>query len=317
MLMPVIVSPPQIAGPRQTLREDLFSCSHAVVQAAGKGIRSAGDVDEIRLTNMKNFLAPVLPVLMSALSLGLAASAVQAQTAAPSAPQATQKADGRLRAALGLGASHSSGNSRTSSFSLGGQGVRLTAQDRLSLSASALYASSAGTTTAEQLRAGARYDYNLGPSTFAFGLLDLERNRPANLAVRGVAGVGAGLHLLATPEHSLDVFGGVAWNADRYIDAATVAGETRSRYGYASLLLGEESQHRLSETASVYQRLLVYPNLRDRGEFRAHFGSGLAVALSSAMNLNVGLAYAYNSDPGLGRKKGDSLLTTGVSVKFD
>ena len=41
------------------------------------------------------------------------------------------------------------------------------------------------------------------------------------------------------------------------------------------------------------------------------------VALSSAMNLNVGLAYAYNSDPGLGRKKGDSLLTTGVSVKFD
>ncbi|NRT55938.1 DUF481 domain-containing protein [Sphaerotilus uruguayifluvii] len=254
--------------------------------------------------------------LLSVVALG-AAAAAQAQTAAPAAPAATQKADGRFRAALGLGASLSSGNSRTSSFSLAGQGVRITDQDKLGVQASALYASSQGTTTAEQLRAGARYDYNLGPSTFAFGLADLEHNRPANLSLRGVVGAGAGLHLIRTETDTLDVFGGLAWNADRYVDAALVAGEMRSSYNYAAVLLGEESQHRLSDTVSVFQRLTVYPNLRERGEFRASFGSGLAVALSNAMNLNVGLSYAYNSDPGAGRKKGDTLLTTGVSVKFD
>lgn len=91
----------------------------------------------------------------------------------------------------------------------------------------------------------------------------------------------------------------------------------RSSYNYASLLLGEESQHRLSDTTSAWQRLIVYPNLRDRGEFRASFGAGLSVAMSSTMNLNVGLGYNHNSDPGTGKKKGDTLLTTGISVRFD
>lgn len=256
-----------------------------------------------------------------ALSLfSLATCAVQtahAQSAAPVAPAATLKSDGKLRAALGLGASVSSGNSRTSNFSLAAQGVRATEQDKTTLHASALYARAAGTTSAEQLRAGGRYDYNLSSETFAFGTADLERDKLANLSLRGVFGAGVGLHVIKTPATTFDVFGGLAYNADKYVASTVIDGQSRSSYGYAALLLGEESQHRLTDTTSVFQRLTVYPNLRNRGEFRASFASGLSVAMSNAMNLNVGLGYAFNSDPGVGRKKGDTLLTTGVSVKFD
>lgn len=246
-----------------------------------------------------------------------AASFAQAQTATPATPLATLKTDGKLRAALGLGASVSSGNSRTSNFSLTAHGVRATDQDKLTVYASSLYARAAGVTSAEQLRAGTRYDHNLGPSTFAFGMADLERDKLANLSLRGVFGAGAGYHVIKTTDTLLDVYGGLAYNADKYVAATVIDGQSRSSYGYASLLLGEESQHRLSDTTSVWQRLTVYPNLRNRGEFRANFGSGLSVAMTSTMNLNVGLGYAFNSDPGVGRKKGDALLTTGVSVKFD
>jgi putative salt-induced outer membrane protein len=247
-----------------------------------------------------------------------AADLAQAQTAAPATPMATLKTDGKLRAALGLGASVSSGNSRTSNFSLTAHGVRATDQDKATVYGSALYARTAGVTSAEQLRAGGRYDYNLSAAdTFAFGTADLERDKLANLSLRGVLGGGAGLHVIKTPATTFDVYGGLAYNADKYVAATVIDGQSRSSYSYAALLLGEESQHRLSDTTSAWQRLTVYPNLRNRGEFRASFASGLSVAMSSAMSLNVGLGYAFNSEPGMGRKKGDTLLTTGVSVKFD
>jgi putative salt-induced outer membrane protein YdiY len=255
---------------------------------------------------------------LSLLSLAaFAANVAQAQTAAPVAPTATLKTDGKLRAALGLGASVSSGNSRTSNFSLAAQGVRATAQDKTTVHASVLYARAAGVTSAEQLRAGGRYDFNLNADTFAFGTADLERDKLANLSLRGVFGAGVGLHVIKTPATTFDLYGGLAYNADKYVAATVIDGQSRSSYGYAALLLGEESQHRLSDTTSVWQRLTVYPNLRNRGEFRASFASGLSVAMSNTMNLNVGLGYAFNSDPGVGRKQGDTLLTTGVSVKFD
>lgn len=96
-----------------------------------------------------------------------------------------------------------------------------------------------------------------------------------------------------------------------------IDGSSRSAYNYLSVLLGEESTHKLSDTTSVKQRLTRVPKLKNCGEFRANLDAGLSVAMSKAMNLNVGFALAHNSEPGNGRKSTDSLLTTGVSVKVD
>lgn len=231
--------------------------------------------------------------------------------------QATVKADGQMRYALGLGFARASGNTSTTNLSLAGDAVRATEQDKTSLYGTAQYATSNGNTTAEQFRLGGRYDYNINTTWFGFGGLDLERNKLANLKLRGLLSAGVGMHVLKTPTTTFDVFGGLGYTSDKYINPMFIDGATRSSYGYSSLLLGEESTHKLTETTSFKQRLTVVPNLKNSGEFRANFDSGLAVAISKTLNLNVGFTLQHNSEPGIGRKKTDTLLTTGVSVKFD
>jgi putative salt-induced outer membrane protein YdiY len=231
--------------------------------------------------------------------------------------QATVKPDGQMRSAIGIGASLSSGNTKSSNLTIAGEAVRATAQDKTTLYGSLQNARSAGTTTADQLRLGGRYDYNLGPAWFAFGGLDLERNKFANLKLRNQLSGGLGYHAIKTPTTTWDLFAGVGLTGDMYIAATLIDGATRSSYSYTSLLLAEESTHKLSDTTSFKQRLALFPNLKNSGEFRATFDAGLAVAMSKSMNLNVGLGIVHNSEPGAGRKATDSLLTTGVSVKFD
>lgn len=238
-------------------------------------------------------------------------------TAGAAFAQATVKDDGRWRASFGLGASHASGNTRATSLSLNADAVKATQQDKVSLYGNAQYASSAGKTTGEQFRLGSRYDHNLGTQWFGFGGLDLERNKFANLKLRSQLSGGLGYHLIKHDRTTFDLFGGLGYTSDKYIAAMLIDGANRSAYNYASLVLGEESTHKLSDSTSFKQRLTLVPNLKNSGEYRANWDAGLAVAMSKTMNLNVGFSLARNSEPGPGRKATDTLLTTGISVKFD
>lgn len=61
----------------------------------------------------------------------------------------------------------------------------------------------------------------------------------------------------------------------------------------------------------------MYPDLSNRGEYRAVLDAGLAVAMSSTVSLTRGLVDRYNSDPGTNLKKNDLLFVTGIGVKID
>lgn len=252
-----------------------------------------------------NTIRVVLPL---ALSLG-ATGFAQAQP--------TLKPDGQFRAVLGLGASLAAGNTDANNLSFTFDGVRATATDKTTLYAVANYASTDGETTAEQFRLGGRQDHDLSPAYFAFAGLDLEQNKFTNLKLRSQVNGGLGWHVLKSPRTTFDVFGGIGYTSDKYDDPMLIDGAVRSSYGYANLLLGEESTHRLTESTSARQRLTVAPNLSQSGEFRANWDAGVAVAINKTMNLTVGLSVAHNSEPGPGRKTTDTLFTTGVSVKFE
>lgn len=231
--------------------------------------------------------------------------------------QATVKPDGAWRASLGLSASASSGNTRSSNLAILGDAVKATARDKISLYGTALRASSAGTTTAEQLRAGGRYEWNVGPALYAFGSVDLERDEPANLKRRGVLGAGLGWHVVRSADLTFDVFGGVGYTSDSYVVATVIDSRRRTSYDYATALFGEESTHTLSATTTAKQRLVVYPNLSTTGEYRATWDAALAVAMTQTLHLTAGLSARYNSEPGPGRKTMDTLFTTGIAMKFE
>jgi putative salt-induced outer membrane protein YdiY len=231
--------------------------------------------------------------------------------------QPTVKADGQWRATIGVAASYSSGNTDSSSISLKADAVRATSSDKITAYGRALYGETDGKTNAELLGLGGRYNFNLSARTYVFGQADYLRDKPANVQFRFSAAGGLGYKLVDTEAHKFDVLAGAGYTHDRFFSPKIVADELRSRYGHAELLFGEESSHRLTETTTFRQKLVVYPNLRESGDYRAEFDAGIAVAINRTMNLTAGLNYRYNSDPGVGLKKGDVLFLTGLSVKFD
>jgi putative salt-induced outer membrane protein len=239
-------------------------------------------------------------------------------TASPAWAQVTVKPDGALRAVVGFGASLSSGNRAADSFSLTAEAVRATDDDKWTFGAKAQRANSQGVKTAELLRGGVRYDRNLeGAATFWFAGLDLERNTFANLNLRSQASGGMGLHVIKSGEHTLDLFGGASYTTERYVNSTPQGGDPRKSNGLAGLFLGEESTHKLGASTEFKQRLSFVPNLTHERDYRLNWDANLAVAMSRRTHLTVGLSVVRDGDPAPGRKATDTLLTTGVSVRFE
>ncbi|MGB8338509.1 MAG: DUF481 domain-containing protein [Burkholderiales bacterium] len=246
------------------------------------------------------------------------AMATLATLTASSAMAGPIPADGQWRGNLGGSLSMTSGNSKSTNLAIGTDAVSADAMGKTTLYLNALRASAETTTagvtnnntTANVIRGGGRYEYNLSPQMYGFGSLDLERDPIQFLKLRSVLGAGVGYHVLNTADTLFDVFGGVGYNMERF-DLSAPA----DKHNSAELILGEESVHKLSDSSSFKQRLALYPNLKDSGEYRAVFDAGFTTAIAGGLNLNVGLSDRYNSQPP-GTKKNDLLFTTGVSMKF-
>jgi len=231
--------------------------------------------------------------------------------------QATIKPDGQYRYAFGAGASYASGNTSASSVNLSGDGVKATADSKWQFGGKANYGRTEGVTTVENLALGTQYDQDITPLWFGFGKADYLRDKPANVSTRASLFGGAGRHVVKTDTLIFDVSAGLGYTQDRYFNPADVNGEFRTSYGRAEALLAEESTHKWTPTTTFHQKLSIYPALRSGGGYRGVFDSGLSVAMTNTLSLTAGLNYRYNSDPGAGLKRGDTLFVTGISVKLD
>ena len=250
-------------------------------------------------------------------TLALASLLLTAPALTIAQAQATIKPDGQFRYAFGAGASYASGNTSTASVNLNGDGVRATTDSKWQFGGKANWGRNEGTTTAENIELGTQYDQDITPDWFGFGKADYLRDKPANGSTRASLFGGAGRHVVKTDTLTFDLSAGLGYTEDRYFDAADVNGEFRSRYGRPEALLAEESTHKWTPTTSFHQKLSLYPALRSGGGYRGVFDSGLSVAMTNTLSLTAGLNYRYNSDPGAGLKKGDTLFVTGISVKLD
>jgi putative salt-induced outer membrane protein len=247
--------------------------------------------------------------------------AVLAAACASAAPAVAQdKTDGLWRATGGAALSATSGNSSTSSVMLSADAVKATNADKVTLGAMTNYAKNktggVNQTTANKWGAFGQYDYNLSPRTFVFGRLGLDGDELTGLERRTSLAAGVGYKLIATKETTFELFGGLGYSTDKYDSAKTIGSKTGTSFSRTSLYLAEASSHQLSPTVSFKQRLELYPGLTGDKAKLAKFTAGLGVALSSTLNLTVGLTDTYNSKPPAGTKKNDAGVFTGVNVKF-
>lgn len=250
----------------------------------------------------------------------LASHAVMAQTVlAPAGPVAPPPPNVKLdhwRWELGLGASVSSGNTEASSATFNADGARISAHGKWTVNGRMLYAKDANGTTAEQAAVDSRYDHNVTPLVFLFGQVGGLRDRPANLDLRLTAGGGAGYHVIETPQTTFDVTAGLGVARDRYTQPKVVNDQNRDSLDRVEMLLGENSSHRLTDTTTFKQQLALSPALDGTG-LRAEWKAGLAVAMTAKLKLSVNGSVRYNGDPGVGVKKTDTLLVTGVQLTLD
>lgn len=233
---------------------------------------------------------------------------------------AQAKTDGEWRGTGGAALAMNSGNTTSTNLQLNAGAARATADDKITLGGVINYAKSkvngADMTTADKWAATGQYDFNLSPQTYAFGKLGMEGDKLTGLSLRNGLSGGLGFKVINTELSTFDLLGGLSYTTDKYSVTKTIGGKTDTRFSRASIYLAETSTHKLSSTVAFTQRLDLYPGLSGDKAMLAKFSAGLAVAMSSTLNLTVSLSDQYNSKPPSGVKKNDIGFFTGVNIKF-
>lgn len=211
-----------------------------------------------------------------------------------------------------VGVALARGNADTTNLSLGFIAARPTPNDKLSIAATALYAKSTtngvSTTGADAFAGSLRYDRNLTKRLFDFGLVAGSYDHAQDLNERLNPSAGLGVHIVASKITTLDVLGGIGYTYENYATGTT--------NNLINATLGEEFTHKLSASTSVVQDMYFFPNFNQSGNYRANFDFGFASKLHGALTWNLNFADRYITNPPVGKKNNDLLLTTGLGLNF-
>ena len=220
---------------------------------------------------------------------------------------------------LDTGLSETRGNSALLAFSLAGKAARVAPRDKLSLYATAVYATDnttpPGRTTANAIEGGARIDFNVTPRFFVFGLADFAFDQFQHLDLRSVLGGGVGLHVIKTTNTTFDVFAGGDYDQEKFSPnpPLTLTSTTRN---IAEVLAGEELSWKLNNRVSFDERFTAFPNVSDLGQYRFQFDATAATKLKTWLSWQVTVSDRYLSNPLPGLKSNDELLATGLRLTF-
>ncbi|MGH9722891.1 MAG: DUF481 domain-containing protein [Bryobacteraceae bacterium] len=210
------------------------------------------------------------------------------------------------------GISLARGNARTSTFNLGMNAARTTRRDKTTAYFTSLFANNSTTgvriTTANAVRGGIGYNLNVSQRTFAFAGIDLEFDEFQKLDLRFVPGGGLGVKAIDTEKRQLNLLLGGNLNKSFFS-----TGEKRSN---GEIQAGEELTLKMSAVNTFRQKLVVYPNLSEGGEYRMNFDASLITAVAKWLSWQITLSDRYISNPVFGAKRNDVLATTGLRITF-
>ncbi|MDQ1386955.1 MAG: hypothetical protein QOF56_409 [Acidobacteriaceae bacterium] len=228
---------------------------------------------------------------------------------------------------VNVGFSLARGNSETSNLALAINAVHPTLNDKTTIYLSAIETKNdlaSPSTVANLVTGGLRYDHDLNPRLFGFVGADFMSNALQNLDLRGVYGGGLGFHAIKSDNTLLDLLAGLNYTHETYSNGAEITPvtvpPTFTSYGvthrFIALTLGEELMHQAGKTTVIIQKLYFYPDLSNTGEYRATFDLGTVTKISKWLGWQNQFIYIYVSNPQLGAKKNDLILTTGLNFSF-
>ena len=229
-----------------------------------------------------------------------------------------------------VGLSLTRGNSQTENLSLAFTAARATKNDKLSLYSNAVYGTNqlaTPSTTANTESGGIRYDRNINPRAFGFVAADFSSNGLQDLNLRSVGSLGLGYHAIKNDHTTLDFLAGGNFTDENYSEPAVPANPTGTPptpaipamkiiHNYGALTLGEELTHKLGKSTVLTEKLYLYPNLSETGEYRGTFDLGWVTKISKWLGWQNAFSDIYVSNPPEGTKQNDIVLTTGLNFTF-
>lgn len=224
-----------------------------------------------------------------------------------------------------LGFSVARGNSQTENLALAFNALHPTANSKITLYESSIYTRNDlanPSIVANLTTAGFRYDHDLMPKVFAFGAADYMSNALQYLDLRQVYTGGLGYHAIKNDNTILDFLGGVNYTHETYSNGAPVPGTGAFvSYGITNrlvaLTVGEELNQKLGKSTVLTQNVDFYPDIQKyRGEYRFLFNLGTVTKMNKWLGWQNQFGDIYVSNPPVGAKKNDVLLTTGLNISF-
>ena len=210
------------------------------------------------------------------------------------------------------GLSAAQGNTDILTVTVDAKASRTTHRDKTSLYYTSLFnrdrSSGETATAANAIRSGARYDISLRKRLYVFGFTDFESDELQDLNLRNVVGGGMGWRFVKSRKTMFDVFSGGSFNQEYF--------STKLDRKTAEFLLGEELTHKLAARSVFTERLGVFPNLSERGEYRVSFDGSATTKLNHWLNWEITLSDRLLSNPVPGAKRNDAVLSTGLGITF-
>ena len=205
------------------------------------------------------------------------------------------------------------GNSETKNLALAFTADRKTLHDHLGLYTNSVYATNdaAGATpatTANSVQGGIRYDHDFTPRLFAYVGADFQTDALQTLDLRSVFGGGLGLHVIQNDRTTLDLLGGINYTREKY--------SLLPSRSFAAASVGQELSHKLGMSTLITEKLYFFPNLNETGEYRGTFNLGTVTKISKWLGWQNAFGDIYVTNPPLGAKQNDILLTTGLNFSF-
>jgi putative salt-induced outer membrane protein YdiY len=229
---------------------------------------------------------------------------------------------------LDLGLSVTEGNSSTTALTIAGKASRIVPKNKLTLYYTQVYskdnALSPAVTNANAIHGGTRFEFNLRPRIYAFAFTDFDEDALQNLNLRNVLGGGLGYHVVKSKNTQFDVFGGASFDQE-YFSSYSTANATppptlilvgsQSRHS-AEIVAGESLGTKLGSRTTVSEQLSFFPNMSSTGDYRVTFDANAVTKINSWLGWQVSFSDRYISNPPLGLKGNDLLLSTGFRLTF-
>jgi putative salt-induced outer membrane protein YdiY len=191
---------------------------------------------------------------------------------------------------IGLSYVATSGNSDTNTMGLDLLVERKPEPWGLEFIANFNRAEDSGDLTAERYFASARATRTLSERWEFFAGLNGEKDPFAGFDLRGVVESGVTYHALLGPKHLLSFDGGLTWTDEDRI-------EPEPDTSYFGGVVGLKYEWKISDTASLYERLLFYPNFDESSDWRLSSDTGLQVSMTSLLAVKLGYELRYRNEP--------------------